>query len=130
LLKSFWNLSMFDSLRLAALQRENKRLYRAYLLKDSLVASSTAKTSGSHYQARSVDPVGAPFAARAVQRASPPRSIKHTEGILAYVTSGFPTAGNRGLNGKDAPPLTRRAMFHSAHGLIALIMLLLRRHSS
>jgi hypothetical protein len=37
LLKSFWNLSLFDSLRLSQLQRENKRLYRAYLLKDSLV---------------------------------------------------------------------------------------------
>jgi hypothetical protein len=36
-LKSFWNLSLFDSLRLSQLQRENKRLYRAYLLKDALV---------------------------------------------------------------------------------------------
>jgi hypothetical protein len=30
LLKSFWNLSLFDSARLSQLQRDNKRLYRAY----------------------------------------------------------------------------------------------------
>ena len=35
LLKSFWNLSLFDSIRLSKLQRENKRLYRAYLLKEA-----------------------------------------------------------------------------------------------
>lgn len=37
LLKSLWNLSLFDSLRLSQLQRQNERLYRAYLLKDALV---------------------------------------------------------------------------------------------
>ena len=36
-LKSFWKLTLRDSARLAELQRDNKRLYRAYLLKEALV---------------------------------------------------------------------------------------------
>jgi transposase len=123
LLKSFWNLSMFDSLRLAALQRENKRLYRAYLLKDSLVRVLDCK---DEWLARTKLEQWIRWARRS--RLEPFKRVaatirQHTEGIIAYVTSGLSNGRTEGLNGK-ARTLTRRAYgFHSAHGLIALIML-------
>src|SRR5882757_8077310 len=123
LLKSFWNLSMFDSLRLAALQRENKRLYRAYLLKDSLVRVLDCK---DEWLARTKLDQWIRWARHS--RLEPFKRVaatihQHTEGIRAYVTSGLSNGRTEGLNGKTRT-LTRRAYgFHSAHGLIALIML-------
>lgn len=123
LLKSFWNLSLFDSLRLSQLQRENKRLYRAYLLKDALV--------------RTLDCTSEPLARLKLDqwirwagrsRLEPFKRValtvaKHADGILAYVRSGLSNGRTEGLNGK-ARTLTRRAYgFHSAAGLIALLML-------
>lgn len=123
LLKSFWNLSLFDSLRLAQLQRENKRLYRAYLLKDALV--------------RILDCTSEPLARLKLDqwlrwarrsRLEPFKRVAHTiaehaDGILAYVRSGLSNGRTEGLNGK-ARTITRRAYgFHSAAGLIGLLML-------
>jgi transposase len=68
LLKSFWNLSLFDSLRLSQLQRENKRLYRAYLLKDSPRQDPRLRERVARaHQARPVDPLGTALAARPLQ---------------------------------------------------------------
>jgi transposase len=123
LLKSFWNLSLFDSLRLAQLQRENKRLYRAYLLKDAMV--------------RTLDCTSEPLARIKLDqwirwarrsRLEPFKRValtisKYVEGILAYVRSGLSNGRTEGLNGK-ARTITRRAYgFHSASALIALLML-------
>jgi transposase len=119
LLKSFWNLS----LRLAQLQRENKRLYRAYLLKDALV--------------RTLNCTSAPLARLKLDqwirwarrsRLEPFKRLagtiaKYAEGILAYARSGLSNGRTEGLNGK-ARTITRRAYgFHSASGLITLFML-------
>jgi len=123
LLKSFWNLSLFDSLRLSQLQRENKRLYRAYLLKDAMV--------------RTLDCTSEPLARIKLDqwirwarrsRLEPFKRValtiaKYAEGILAYVRSGLSNGRTEGLNGK-ARTITRRAYgFHSASSLIALLML-------
>jgi transposase len=123
LLKSFWNLSLFDSLRLSQLQRENKRLYRAYLLKDALV--------------RTLDCTSEPLARikldqwiRWARRShlEPFKRValtisQHAEGLLAYVRSGLSNGRTEGLNGK-ARTITRRAYgFHSAASLIGLLML-------
>lgn len=123
LLKSFWNLSLFDASRLASLQRDNKRLYRAYLLKDSLVRVLDCKDS---WLARTKLDQWIRWARRS--RLDPFKRTaatirQHAEGILAYVTSGLSNGRTEGLNGKTRT-LTRRAYgFHSAHGLIALIKL-------
>jgi len=123
LLKSFWNLSLFDSLRLSQLQRENKRLYRAYLLKDALVrvldctSESLARVKLDQWIRWARRSRLEPFKRVALTIA------KHAEGILAYVRSGLSNGRTEGLNGK-ARTITRRAYgFHSAAGLIALLML-------
>ena len=123
LLKSFWNLSFFDSARLASLQRDNKRLYRAYLLKDALVRVLDCK---EEWLARTKLDEWIRWARRS--RLEPFKRIaatirEHAKGILAYVTSGLSNGRTEGLNGK-ARTITRRSYgFHSAHGLIALLML-------
>lgn len=123
LLKSFWNLSLFDSLRLSQLQRENKRLYRAYLLKDALVrmldctSEPLARLKLDQWLRWARRSRLKPFQRTAQTIA------KHAEGILAYVRSGLSNGRTEGLNGK-ARTITRRAYgFHSASGLIALLML-------
>jgi transposase len=123
LLKSFWNLSLFDSSRLSQLQRDNKRLYRAYLLKDALVRVLDCR---DEWLARVKLAQWIRWARRS--RLEPFKRIavtirERTEGIIAYVTSGLSNGRTEGLNGK-ARTITRRAYgFHSAHGLIALLKL-------
>jgi hypothetical protein len=64
LLKCYWNLSLFESSRLSSLQRDNMRLYRAYLLKDAQIRVPL-RTSGPQGQ------VGRTVAHRG-------RSVSHT----------------------------------------------------
>jgi transposase len=123
LLKSFWNLSLFDSTRLAMLQRQNQRLYRAYLLKEALVAvldcrwEWLARTKLDEWVRWARRSRLAPF----VRVAATIRD--HADGILAYVRSGLSNGRTEGLNGK-ARTITRRSFgFHDAHGLIALLKL-------
>jgi transposase len=122
-LKSFWNLSLFDSIRLSQLQRENKRLYRAYLLKEALVRILDCR---SDWLAEQKLEQWIRWARRS--RLEPFKRIaatirQHAAGILAYVRSGLSNGRTEGLNGK-ARTITRRAYgFHSAHGLIALLRL-------
>jgi transposase len=123
LLKSFWNLSLFESGQLSSLQRENKRLYRAYLLKDALVRVLDCR---DEWLARAKLDQWIRWARRS--RLEPFKRVagtirKYAEGILAYVTSGLSNGRTEGLNGKIRT-ITRRAYgFHSSHGLIALIKL-------
>ena len=123
LLKSVWNLSLFDVQRLSTLQRDNKRLYRAYLLKDALVRVLDCKTEAfARYKLEE----WIRWARRS--KLEPFKRIaatirQHADGILAYVRSGLSNGRTEGLNGK-ARTITRRSFgFHSAHGLIALLKL-------
>ena len=123
LLKSFWNLSLFDSNRISSLQRDNKRLYRAYLLKEAMVAVLDCRYE---VLARQKLDEWVRWARRS--RLEPFKRVAatvrdHADGILAYVRSGLSNGRTEGLNGK-ARTLTRRSYgFHSAHGLIGLLML-------
>lgn len=123
LLKSFWNLSLFDSNRLATLQRDNKRLYRAYLLKEAMVGVLDCP---AEWLARQKLDEWVRWARRS--RLEPFKRVaatirEHADGILAYVRSGLSNGRTEGLNGK-ARTLTRRSYgFHNAHGLIALLKL-------
>ena len=123
LLKSFWNLSLFESNRLSSLQRDNKRLYRAYLLKEAMVGVLDCRHEGL---ARHKLDEWVRWARRS--RLEPFKRVAatvrdHADGILAYVRSGLSNGRTEGLNGK-ARTLTRRSYgFHSAHGLIGLLML-------
>jgi len=123
LLKRFWNLSLFDSHRLAMLQRDNKRLYRAYLLKEAMVGVLDCRHEGLAKQ--KLDE-WVRWARRS--RLKPFKRVaatirRYADGILAYVRSGLSNGRTEGLNGK-ARTITRRSFgFHSAHGLIALLKL-------
>jgi len=123
LLKSFWNLSLFDTTRLSSLQRDNKRLYRAYLLKEAMVGVLDCR---AEWLARTKLDEWIRWARRS--RLEPFKRVAATvraraDGILAYVRSGLSNGRTEALNGK-ARTITRRSYgFHSAHGLIALLKL-------
>ena len=123
LLKSFWNLSLFESSRLASLQRDNKRLYRAYLLKEAIVRVLDCR---HEWLARIKLDEWIRWARRSRLEAFKRIAAtvrEHADGILAYVRSGLSNGRTEGLNGK-ARTITRRSYgFHGAHGLIALLKL-------
>jgi len=123
LLKNPWNLTAFEEEKLADLQRRNQRIYRAYLLKESLVAVLDCRFVGS--ATRKLDE-WLVWAARSklapfVKLAKTIR--KHRDGILEYVRHGLSNGRVEGLNGK-ARTITRRSYgFHSASSLIAMLFL-------
>jgi transposase len=121
--KNPWNLSALDEHKVAEVQRTNKRLYRAYLLKETLadilsktnpavaldkLAEWTSWASHSHLK---------PF----VRAAGTVKA--HVAGIVAYVATGMTNARTEGLNGK-ARAITKRSFgLHSASSLIAMLFL-------
>jgi transposase len=117
------NLSSAERTKLAEVQALNRPLFRAYLLKETLVdALDRRQVNVAHgelqawlgWAARSRL---APFvkAAATIRR--------HLHGVLAYVRTGLSNGRVEGLNGKIRV-ITRRAYgFHSARNLIGLIFL-------
>lgn len=123
LLKNPWNMNDLEEDRLARLQRANRPLYRAYLLKESLAAIfdrhqvNVARNKLLEWISWARRSRLAPFKklARTVQA--------HLEGILAFIATGLSNGVVEGLNGKIRT-ITRRAYgFHSAQSLISFIFL-------
>ncbi len=121
--KNPWNLTQPETQRLAEVERTNRPLYRAYLLKETLAGIldrnqvNVARTKLHEWIDWATRSQLAPFQklARTVR--------KHAEGILAYVATGLSNARSEGMNGKIRT-ITRRAYgFHDASGLIGLIFL-------
>jgi len=121
--KNPWNLTDFERQKLSDLQRANKRLYRAYLLKEALVGIldrrqvNVAQRKLEEWCAWAARSRLQPFVklARTIRRAE--------DGILAYVRTGLSNGRSEALNGKIRT-LTRRAYgFHHASSVIALIYL-------
>lgn len=123
LLKSPWNLNATETAKLGDLQRANRRIFRAWLLKEKLVDVLRRRQPG--VAARELDQ-WTRWAARS--RLKPfvklARTIKQfAAGIIAYVRTGLSNGPTEGLNNK-ARLLTRRAYgYHSAPPLIAMIFL-------
>jgi transposase len=121
--KNPWNLSTDDKEKLAAVQKTNKPLYRAYLLKESLAKILDGRQIHVAYR-RLHEWIG--WAARSrlgpFQKLS--RTIRtHADGILAYINTRMNNGRVEGLNGKTRT-ITRRAYgFHNADSLIGLIFL-------
>lgn len=123
LLKNPWNLTQRQGEKLSEVARTNKRLYRAYLLKESLALGLDYRQPwraerhleswarwASHSRLK-------PF----VKLSNTVRNFK--EGILAYVSTGLSNGLVEGLNNKIRL-LTRRAFgFHGAEALAAMIYL-------
>jgi transposase len=123
LLKNPWNLSAVEGDKLAEVQRTNRPLYRAYLLKETLAEIFSRRQVGV---AREKFVAWCGWAARS--RLAPFKKLaktirRHLDGILAFIATGLTNGPTEGLNGKIRT-LTRRAYgFHSARSLIGLIFL-------
>jgi transposase len=121
--KNPWNLNSFEFQKLSQLPRINKALYRAYMLKEALLAVLDRRQVNV---ARRKLKEWCSWASRA--RLKPfvklSRTIRGaTDGILAYVRTGLSNGRTEALNGKIRA-LTRRAYgFHHASAVIALIYL-------
>jgi transposase len=121
--KNPWNLTQSEHEKLTGVQRSNKPLYRAYLLKETLAdildrrQVHVARTKLDEWLAWALRSRLAPFRKLA-------RTIKaHADGILAYVATGLSNGRAEGLNGK-VRTITRRAYgFHGPWSLVALIFL-------
>lgn len=123
LLKNPWNLTGLEQLRLSAVQRRNRPLYRAYLLKETL-----AKTLDYLQLGRAKKALGQWLSWAKRSRLKPfvklAQTIKrHKDRILAYIPSRQTNGLTEGLNNKTRL-ITRRAYgFHSAAALEAMIHL-------
>jgi transposase len=121
--KNPWNLTDVEEGKLTDVQRTNRPLYRAYLLKETL-AKILDGAQVNVARDKLLD-----WIAWANRSQLPPfRKVaatikKYLEGIVAYVATGLSSGRSEGLNGKIRT-ITRRSFgFHSAASLIALITL-------
>ena len=123
LLKNPWNLTLKEKSKLSSVQQTNKRLYRAYLLKESFQRV---------FASRSVEDAEREFKdwfawARRSQLAPFKRLAqtfhKHWEGIRRFLEWGLTNAPVEGMNSKIRMISHRAFGFHSAEALIAMIML-------
>jgi transposase len=121
--KNPWNLTRIESDKLTSVQRSNKSLYRAYLLKETLAEILDGRQV---HVARNKLAEWIAWAARS--RLEPFRKLGRTvkrfaDGILAYIATGLSNGRSEGINGK-VRTITRRSYgFHGPESLIALIFL-------
>tara|TARA_R110002096_G_scaffold313965_1_gene508220 strand:- start:272 stop:1516 length:1245 start_codon:yes stop_codon:yes gene_type:complete len=122
LLKSPWNLTPSQEKSLASVQANNKRVYRAYLLKETFVDiyrrllqpgwARRRMNSWLAWASRSRLPAFVKLAGTI---------RKHLDGILRYFETGYTTGVAEGWNNK-ARLATRQAYgFHSATAVLAMI---------
>jgi len=123
LLKGPWNLNAVEAAKLEDLQRANRRIFRAWLLKEKLVDILRRRQPG--VAARELEQwTGWATRSRLRPFVKLARTIKQfAAGIIAYVRTGLSNGPTEGLNNK-ARLITRRAYgYHSAPALIAMIFL-------
>jgi transposase len=123
LLKSPWKLDQREKQKIADVQQTNRRIYRAYLLKEML-----AQALEYRQQARASRHIDGWLSWAIRSKLKPFVKLagtikKHRDGILAYVKTRMSNGLTEGLNNKTRL-ITRRAYgFHSAHALGAMIHL-------
>ncbi len=123
LLKNPWNLSCNQRSKLAEIQAKNRRLYRAYLLKETLAQALDyrqpwrAEMELGEWLAWASRSKLKPFvkAARTIR--------KHRVGILAYIRTRLTNGLVEGINGKIRMIARRAFGFHSHQALSAMIFL-------
>lgn len=124
LLRNPWNVTPAEHERLADLPQQNRLLYRAYLLKESLAGIYRSLYTPPWAKRRLHEWLD--WAARS--RLAPFRKVARTlrrcfDGVLAYFETGYTTSRAEGLNTK-ARLATRQAYgFHSADAVRAMIEL-------
>ena len=123
LLKSKWNLTRMEKEKLKDLQRTNARIYRAYLLKESL-----AKALDYLQPWRAERALRKWLAWASRSRLKPfvkvARTIrKHLDGILAYFQARLTNGRVEGINNRLRMIARRAFGFHSAEALISMLFL-------
>ena len=123
LLKNPWNLTALQGDRLSELPKENQKLYRAYLLKESF-AEILDRRQPNVANAKLEEWLSWASRSRLPGFLKAARTIReHLNDIVAYIRFRFTNAVAEGLNNK-VRLLTRRAYgFHSAKAAIAMVML-------
>ena len=123
LLKNPWNLTVPQRRRLRDIQRTNKPLYRAYLLKESL-----AKALDYLQPKRACDALNDWLAWASRSKLKPfvrlARTIrKYKDGILAYIGHRLTNGVVEGINNHTRVIARRAYGFHSPKALISMLFL-------
>ena len=123
LLKRPWNLTPQQDTRLSTLQKDNRRIYRAYLLKEKF-AEILDRRQPNVVRDKLQDWLTWASRSRLPAFVKAARTIRqHLDDIVAYTRFRLTNGVVEGLNNK-ARLLTRRAYgFHSAEAAISMIML-------
>ncbi len=122
LLKRPWNVTPKQDEVLSDLARSNTKLYRAYLLKESLAGIYDRLLLPGWARRRFKEWLAWASRSRMAPFVKLGRTVReHFEGILAYFETGYTTSQSEGLNTK-ARLATRQAFgFHSADAVRAMI---------
>ena len=121
--KNPWNLTNLEGEKLAQLQRTNKPIYRAYMMKEGL-AGILDGLDVDVARVKLRDWIGWAARSRLEPFKKLARTVKeHFEGILAYIPLRLSNGRTEGMNGKIRTITRRSYGFHSATNLIALIFL-------
>jgi transposase len=123
LLKNPWNLTRSQRLKLSEVQQSNQRLYRAYLLKETLAQALDYRQP---WRAERALRQWLAWASRSRLRpfVQAARTIrKHFSGILAYIRTRLTNGLVEGLNAKIRVIARRAYGFHSHQALIAMVFL-------
>jgi transposase len=121
--KNPWNLTQPEAERISIVQRRNRPLYRAYLLKEMLAFILSGRQPNVARR-RLLDWISWATHSRLAPFRRVARTIaRHLDGIVAYVATRLSNGPSEGLNGKIRT-ITRRAYgFHGARSLIGFIFL-------
>lgn len=124
LLRNPWNATPEEHERLSSLPRKNKRLYRAYLLKEALADIYRRLYTRPWATRRLKEWIAWALRSRLESFRRVARTLqKHFDGVVAYFDTGYTTSRAEGLNTK-ARLATRQAYgFHSAEAVRAMIEL-------
>ena len=121
--KNPWNLTPKQADRLSTLQQDNKRLYRAYLLKESF-AEILDRHQPNVVKKKLEDWLSWVSRSRLWAFVRVGRTIrKHLDDIVSYIRWGLTNGIVEGLNNKLRVITHRAYGFHSASALIGMIML-------
>jgi len=123
LLKNPWNMSRREHQKLADIQHNNQRLYRARLLNDAL---ADALSYRQPKRARQALDEWLEWASRSKLKpfVRVARTIReHKDGILAYIKSRLTNGFTEGLNNRLRTVARRAYGFHSAEALMSMLFL-------
>lgn len=123
LLMNPWNLSRAQRRKLSEVQQTNQRLYRAYLLKETLAQALDYRQPWRAERALR-DWLAWASRSRLQPFVKAARTIrKHLDGILAYIRTRLSNGVVEGLNNRIRMIARRAYGFHSHQALVAMIFL-------